>query len=154
MLENILNQKYSFKNYVIIIYVPLDSTLNQPDFRLIISTSRNNGRSNEVKSLCFFSYHPRIFLNFFFLYYSTLYLGFLFLSRDYKLGFHLAVSDLTSTLLGCSTREERGFRNKCRLNRLYQPWKFSVSRSNYSRFFWFVCFLLISLAADTSRCDI
>jgi len=76
---NILNQKYSFKNYVIIMRIPLDSTLNQPDFRLIISTSRNNGRSNEVKSHYVFS--RTIFLNFFFL--STIppsILGFFFVS--------------------------------------------------------------------------
>lgn len=67
------------------------------------------------------------------------------MSRDYKLQFHLAISALTSTLLGCLTREERFFLISADWTDFIQSLKFSVSRSSYSRLRWFVCFFFANL---------
>lgn len=118
-----------------------------------LSTSHiTEERSDEVKYRIMLSLVPSLLASSFPPYCSTLHLGSPFCC--------LVITNSGSTLLSatlqalCSAvpRERRGFRNKCRLNRLYQPRKFSVSRSSHSRSLWFVCFLLASLTPDTSPC--
>lgn len=125
-------------DYVIIMYMSLDLALNLNGFsigyRPAIITEQKDGQTKSRAALCSLS---RTF-SFFFLasfssYYSTLQLDSPFCC--------LVITNSGSTLLSatlqalCSavSRERRGFCNKCRLNRLYQPRKFSVSRNSHLR---------------------